>query len=83
MKYNIKKKVTLNLTLDSSEMIMFTKGGRHNVEIDPLDLFTHENDLHNFEFEITVQMERSELGRFEFITGEAEKHKERQSNENK
>jgi hypothetical protein len=78
MKLTITKKITLDLTLDSSETIMFTQGGKHKI-----DLNTDEDLSEYNQIEITVQMERNAQGRFDFITGQAAKHREAYDNENK
>jgi hypothetical protein len=80
MKYKIKKKVTIDLTLDSSETLMLTKGGKHTMTIphgvlalfsDRQDYDDDDNPYENVycDVEISVQMERNEQGRFNFITG--------------
>jgi hypothetical protein len=69
MQSKIIKKVFLNLTLDSSEMIMFNQGGQHKITFNPKLISDFDYD----ELEITVQMERDSQGRFEFITSEASK----------
>jgi len=70
MKVKIHKTITYHTTLDSSEMIMFQKGGQHKVKIEPNDLSSYDEVI------ITVQLDRNEQDRFDFITGEAKKHKE-------
>lgn len=83
MKLSITKKITLDLTLDSSEAIMFTQGGKHKINLKT------DDDYHNYNFndyddvEITVQMARNDQGRFDFITKEAAKHREVYDNESK
>lgn len=73
MKANITKIVFVDLILDSSETIMFTKGGKHKLNICPKDLFKDLEDLQNCKLEISIQLERNEQGRFDFITNEAKK----------
>ena len=58
---------------------MFTKGGMHKINLDG-DNFCTEN-IENYEIEITVQMQRDDQGRFDFINSEAEKHKQRVKDE--
>lgn len=72
MKRNIKRKVVvdLDLTLDSSEAIMFTKGGRHKINIDLSELFYDDVPLCDYEVNISIQLERNQQGRFDFITSE-------------
>jgi hypothetical protein len=69
MKYTKKTKLTLAFTLNSSEAIMFGKGGLHKVNIDPNDLSEGCDEI-----EITFQIEREQMARHNFVTGEAEKH---------
>ncbi len=91
MKFKVIKKVLVDLTLDSSEAIMFTKGGRHTVSLteDQLHGIDKDDDEDDFSgknqqiFEISVQLQRDDQGRFDFINGEASKHKERVQDENK
>ena len=83
MKLAITKKITLDLTLDSSETIMFTQGGKHKIDLKTDDDY-HNYNLNDYDqVEITVQMERNAQGRFDFITGQAAKHREVYDNENK
>jgi len=63
MEINFTRKMIMDLTLDSSETLMFTKGGRHTVKIAPLDLTDYD------QVEINVQMMRNAQGRFDFVTG--------------
>lgn len=72
MKANWKKKLVIDLTLDSSEAIMFNQGGMHKIALDPeIFLGLDEEDS----IEISVQMSRNEQGRFDFIVGESMKPK--------
>ncbi len=68
MKYTIKRKIFLDATLDSSEMVMFTKGGKHKIELPLNALILGDDDSDLYELEISVQMERSEQARFDFVT---------------
>lgn len=89
MKHKIKTKATIEFTLDSSETIMFTKGGRHSVAFKQLDDDEDEStNAPNFkhlaqydEIEITFQLERNQQERFDFITNSY--HPKRDENENK
>jgi hypothetical protein len=78
MKHKLTRKLILDLTLDSSEAIIFTKGGKHKIKLDTneLDDFTRFEDI-----EISICIEDSERGRFKFITEEAISHKARALNE--
>lgn len=83
MKLSIKKKITFDLTLDSSEAIMFTQGGKHKINLKTDDDY-HNYNLNDYdEVEFSVQLARNEQGRFDFITGEAAKHREIYDNESK
>lgn len=75
MKYNLKKTLQIECTLDSSEAIMFTKGGKHclKLENDDEDCSLH---LDSFDLiEISFQIEKSQQGRFDHIDSEAKKHR--------
>ena len=81
MKYELTKKLTINCTLDSSEAIMFTKGGQHSIVIKQAAGYSDDEDQHiRFDFydtiEVTFQMEKSQQGRFDHITSEAANHRE-------
>lgn len=67
MKSNVTKKITLELTLDSSEMVMFTRGGKHTTKIMGSKLIPGCKE--DVEIEISIQMDRKEQGRFDFIAG--------------
>jgi len=84
MKSKISRKIIVDITLDSSETIMFSKGGQHKISLNP-DILKFENDIgyDGSEVEITFQMERTQQERFYFIQSEALKHKERVENETK
>ena len=86
MEYNLKKKITIACTLDSSESIMFGQGGMHKISMkkENYDEGEHGCDL-DFscydELEITFQMEKDHRSRFNFIVGEANKNKEQSQQE--
>lgn len=83
MRYKLSKKIIIDLTLDSSETIMFNKGGMHKINIPSLNDVITETDLEGAcSVEITVQMQGDHQERFNFINKEAQKHKERQQKEN-
>ncbi len=65
MEYKIKKTCILDITLDSSEALMFTKGGKHTIHIDgiPLEEFKGISEL-----QVSVQLNRGEQGRFDHVT---------------
>jgi hypothetical protein len=90
MKYSVQKVLRIDLTMDSSELIIFEKGGRHEVlikkEYDPEEgdddgWLGNELKGHWDEVKITVQSE--DRGRFNFIKESAEKneHFKRMQNE--
>jgi len=86
MKCESKKTMELYLTLDSSETLMFTKGGKHTFTLslqmlsDLSDMWMKSNvllyddELENLKsnVNITIQMERDEQGRFDFVTNKQE-----------
>lgn len=78
MQVTIHKKFFIDLALDSSETIMFTKGGKHKTSISS-DILPDPED--GYEIEISVQMQRDHQGRFDFIAGEAQAHTMRRQNE--
>jgi len=65
MDYSIKRSVEIHLEMDSSEAVMFNKGGYHQVKL-PSRLITNGHD--DVEVTIKVQMKKSELGRFNHVT---------------
>ena len=76
MKAKIIRKIIVDLTLDSSEAIMFNKGGKHKVSLLPLNFFNFSDSQYaDAEIEISIQIERGQQSRYDFITGESEKHK--------
>jgi|SRR5580658_2108339 hypothetical protein len=73
MKVNIKRHLFINAELDSSEAIMFTQGSKYTIDL------KHEYAFDPEEFDdikLSFYIERSENARFNFITGEAKKHRE-------
>ena len=78
MKYRITRKIVLDITLDSSESIMFSQGGKHKINLDSrcLHIYDIDGDPENVELEIIVQMDKNDKGRHDFITEEAKKHRE-------
>jgi hypothetical protein len=78
MKHSFKKILQIECTLDSSEAIMFTKGGKHSLKLMPYDQDEDEHlnlDSYNI-IEISFQMDKSDMPRFDFVTSEAKKHRE-------
>jgi hypothetical protein len=76
MQCNIKKELYLNFTLNSSEAIMFNEGGKHSVNIKEA---VYEEDMNFDEYskiEVSFQLSKDDRSRFDFIAGEAKKHRE-------
>jgi hypothetical protein len=66
-------KLFLDLTLDSSEAIMFSKGGRHIVNLENfLDIQWESLN----EVAISVQIEKEEMERYNFVKGQSSKKEE-------
>lgn len=76
MQFKTSKFLFIDFTLDSSEAVMFSKGGKHSLNINP-SLFDDDFD----KIEISVQMERNQQGRFDFITNSAAEAIARRENE--
>lgn len=76
MKTKITRKVFVELTLDSSEMIMFTKGGKHKVEVPCEDLDATNGDI----IEISIQLANESYERFQHTHLQAKIHKESYEN---
>ena len=75
MKANIKKKliVTIDVTLDSSEAVMFHQGGQFTEKF-PLqrllskDIIDCLEEIPDAECVITVQIAKDQMGRHSFVT---------------
>lgn len=82
MQYSIKTKLCLDFTLDSSEAVMFSKGGKQTVLLRTVDFDDDCDekeipDLRDFDdIEVTFQIEKSQFGRFDFVNEEAKKHRQ-------
>ena len=63
MKYSTKTKLYLEMTLDSSEAVMFGQGGKMTAVLTP-DLFDDVDEV-----EISFQIDRQEQARYDFVTG--------------
>jgi hypothetical protein len=70
MKVNYINKLFIELTLDSSEAIMFNKGGKHKIDL-VTDLLEQPFDS----IEVSIQLERDQQARHDWIQSEAVKHK--------
>jgi hypothetical protein len=68
MKAKVSKKIFVDLTLDSSEAVMFTKGGKHKIEMNFSEINEGDEDCL---VEISIQLERNEQGRFDHVTQHA------------
>lgn len=65
MEHKIRKKIEINCTLDSSELVMLNEGGMHKSIIkcyEDIDL----SEYH--EFTISFQLENGHLGRFKHVS---------------
>jgi hypothetical protein len=71
MKYRITKKVTLDLSIDASEAIMFMKGGKHTAQLSASKLTFKDSEDELIDVEINVQLERKDHQKFDWITREA------------
>jgi hypothetical protein len=69
MRIETERKLTVKLFIDSSEAIMFEKGGYQKAELSP-DVFKDVDKI-----EVLFQIDPQTRGRFDFITQEAKKHK--------
>ena len=73
MKCQTKCIIEIAFTLDSSEMLMFTKGGKHSFEVSHVLLDEiSEISIENKKVIISVQMERNQQDRFDFVTNHPE-----------
>lgn len=78
MKHKITRKIFLELFVDSSEAIMFMKGGKHNISLDIGELMDpFDSHKHEILLDIAIQIDREQKSKFDFITSEAMKHKDR------
>jgi hypothetical protein len=71
MKTKITKKIFIDCTLDSSEMIMATKGGKHKIELGCYNLDINAADV----IEISFQLEKNAKPLFDHTFGQANVHK--------
>jgi hypothetical protein len=72
MEYTYRTHFFLDLTLNSSEAIMFSKGGKHTVDIS----FIKEHNLEEFnKVEVSIQINKSEQSGTDWIVSEAQKHR--------
>lgn len=88
MKHNIKKKMIVDLTLDSSETIMLNQGGKHTIKFTRFESEDEEvsqifNSSEYDEIEITIQLEKSHQGRHDHILKSSTMHNIREENETK
>jgi hypothetical protein len=76
MKYNISKIIKLNLTLNSSEAIMFTKGGRHDIEIpkELINALIEQSNPISYRDDITGNKEHLSLDTEYFLTIQMERN---------
>jgi len=90
MKVKIRKRIVIDLEMDSSECIMFCKGGQQNIKIakealqaliqEDKPIKYYENDISkeylDCECEYYIAIQLKDKGTFDWITSEALKHKE-------
>lgn len=65
MEHRIRKILYIDTTLNSSESLIFTKGGKNSVKISLTDEDLEDIGCYN-EIYFTVQMEKSEQHRYDF-----------------
>lgn len=86
MKYTTIKTLTIELTLDSSEAIMFMKGGLHKVIIPKVGYDHDDKELPDIRdcdnITITVQIDKNQQPRFDWLKGEAQSNKEQNQKDN-
>lgn len=80
MKFELNKKVLLNMefTLDSSETIMFTKGGRFYQKINLNDILYENVPIEHYEVNVSFHINPEDKSRYDFITKEADEHRARE-----
>lgn len=60
MESNIRKKIIINVALDSSEAFMFSRGAMQNIILDNLDLYIDKIT----ELEITFEIKQEDFEKF-------------------
>lgn len=89
MKFTTKKILEINVTLDSSEAVMFNQGGKHTINLKESQSDYSEKESTPIDFEpfdviaISFQIDKSHQARFNFIHGEAQKHRDQWDEINK
>lgn len=87
MKKSMTRLLTIDLVMDSSEAILFNKGGKQNIALKGLGGEPSGNfDDLNFDFfdQVVVTVQMGEQARFNWVTGEAAKaHRRREEGEKK
>jgi len=78
MEYRLKQTLNIEVTLNSSEMVMMNQGGKHTLSLKKEDDIL-EMDFPNFnDFDvvsISFQLARNSQGRFDFINDTAQAHR--------
>lgn len=69
MKSTVKKSITIDMKLDSSEAVMFNQGGMHTLKTTVGKVFGNEAKNPDYELNITIQIETDEMARFRHVTG--------------
>ena len=77
MNIQFQQKLTIGVTIASSESIMFMKGGKQSIDLDEyLKMNCVGKNLSQFdEMILTFQIEPGQQHRTDFITSEAAKHR--------
>jgi hypothetical protein len=73
MKFEVEKKITIKTTMDSSELVMFNKGGSHKINLKLKDLFPDYDGCDQM-VEIQVQLEKTQQSMFNATYGQAQQH---------
>lgn len=70
MKYEIEKTLLIKCTLDSSELIMFNKGGKYQVQLDKCEDWDKFNKI-----TLSVQLEKGKQSTFNHTFGQGQAHR--------
>jgi hypothetical protein len=72
MKYQIEKTLLIKCTLDSSELTMFNKGGRHQVELENLEELNEFNKVI-----LSIQLEKGQQSMFDHTFTAGQEHRKK------
>lgn len=92
MKFSLKKKVIIALEMDSSEAVMFCRGGRQDIKLEEdlitllaqeskpitIEKYDGNDEVLSIEAEYFITVQLKDKDRFDWITSEAIKHKNNQ-----